>query len=102
MSTLFCVPLCAIALFETHFDRSRSNDYRALMEEPDDFGEQEEDPEPCYKSDDMRPGDDEEMKIATTSFEELKGMLPDLTRSIQSDILSEVSSCAARGPCWVS
>lgn len=90
MSTLFCVPLCAIALFETHFDRMRSNDFNALLEEPDEFGEAEEDPEPCSKDDDMGLAEADGMKISTTSFADLKAMLPNLTRSVQTEILHEV------------
>lgn len=114
MSSLFCVPLwvslkdyvegsssssfpdsCAIALFETHFDRTRAHDFAALTEEPDDFDERAEDPEPFHSSDDMGEGDDEGMKISKVSFEELKKSLPSLTRSVQAEILHEVS-CAGR------
>lgn len=88
---------CVIALFETHFDRTRSRDYAALTEEPDEFGDAEEDPEPCRTADEMGDAEEEGLKISTTSFEELKKALPSLTRSVQGEILWEVSSGSCVG-----
>lgn len=90
MGTLFFLPLTLIALFETHFDRNRSREYEALMEEPDEFGDAEEDPEPCTKDDDYGVGDDPSMKICTVDFEQLKKKLPNLTKSVMGEVLSEV------------
>lgn len=111
MGTLFCVPLCvsallasattwltlhpphscAIALFETHFDGTRAKDFAALTEEPDEFGDAEEDPQPCRTTDDMGDAEEEGLEISKVSFEELKKALPSLTRSVQGEILWEVS-----------
>ncbi|ORY54375.1 hypothetical protein BCR35DRAFT_296731 [Leucosporidium creatinivorum] len=96
MGTLFCVPLCAIALFETHFDGTRAKDFAALTEEPDEFGDAEEDPQPCRTSDDMGDAEEEGLEISKVSFEELKKALPSLTRSVQGEILWEIKELKKR------
>lgn len=43
----------------------------------------------------MGDAEEEGLKISTTSFEELKKALPSLTRSVQGEILWEVSRAFA-------
>ncbi|KAM0786008.1 hypothetical protein ACM66B_006824 [Microbotryomycetes sp. NB124-2] len=90
MGSLFFVPLTFIALFETHFYSTRQQEFQALMEEPDEFTEDQEDPEPHTKDDEYGKGDEEGFKISTVKFQELKKKLPDLSRSLQVEILAEV------------
>lgn len=82
---------CAIALFETHFDHDRLREFASLTEEPDEFGSNEEDPQPCTTADEYGPAEPEGMVISKVKFEEMKKTLPSLTRSVQGEILWEVS-----------
>ncbi|KAK4706072.1 hypothetical protein P7C70_g115, partial [Phenoliferia sp. Uapishka_3] len=92
MGALFCVPIACIALFESQFDHRSGRDYKALTEEPDEFGSADEDPDPCTQSDDIGAGEEEGKKICTVSFAELKAAMPSLTRSTQGEILWELKA----------
>ncbi|KAK4048507.1 Calcium channel yvc1 [Microbotryomycetes sp. JL201] len=96
MGTLFFIPLTFIALFETHFYSTRQQEFQALLEEPDEFTDAQEDPEAFTKDDEYGQGDDEGLQISTIKFEDLKKKLPDLSKSLQVDILAEVKRLHAR------
>ena len=100
MGTLFCAPLCCIALFESHFDHRRLQDFASLTEEPDDYSPADEDPEPCTQSDDLSEGDEEGQKISIASFAQLKKALPNLTMSLQAEILFEVRDFSSATKTW--
>ncbi|TNY22210.1 hypothetical protein DMC30DRAFT_362069 [Rhodotorula diobovata] len=92
MSFLFFLPLCGIALFETHISPLRKQDLDDLLQEPDDFQEPEEDPEPYRgaSDNDEDPGEPEGMKISRVSFADLKKRMPSLERSVEGEILYQV------------
>ncbi|GAA5913307.1 hypothetical protein JCM8208_005205 [Rhodotorula glutinis] len=92
MSFLFFLPLCSIALFETHISPLKRKDLHALLEEPDDFQEPEEDPEPYRNAseDDADSGEPEGMEISRVSFADLKKRMPSLERSVEGEILFQV------------
>lgn len=50
-------------------------------------------------TDECGPGEPEGMVISKVKFEELKKGLPNLTRSIQGEILHEVSGCGGLRGC---
>lgn len=85
---------CSIALFETHISPLKKQDLHALLEEPDDFQEPEEDPEPYRNAseDDADSGEPEDMQISRVSFADLKKRLPSLERSVEGEILFQVRS----------
>ncbi|GAA5842733.1 hypothetical protein JCM3766R1_005766 [Sporobolomyces carnicolor] len=97
MSFLFCIPLCVIALFESHLDRKRAEDFQNLLEEPDEYKEPEEDPAPWHgendngESDEFGDVEDEGKEIARVKFEDLKKKMPNLTRSVSGEILWQVA-----------
>lgn len=88
---------CVIALFESHLDRKRAEDFQNLLEEPDEYKEPEEDPAPWHGENDNGEPDefgdveDEGKEIARVKFEDLKKKMPNLTRSVSGEILWQVS-----------
>ncbi|GAA5874877.1 hypothetical protein JCM1840_003912 [Sporobolomyces johnsonii] len=96
MGVLFFLPICCIALFESHFDTKRSEDFQSLLAEPDEYQEPEEDPKPWRGANDNGAADDmgepeaEGKEISRVKFEELKKKMPDLTRSTEGEILWQV------------
>ncbi|KAK4053593.1 Calcium channel yvc1 [Microbotryomycetes sp. JL221] len=91
MSTLFFIPLTIIALFETRFDKVQFKQFQSLLEEQDEFQDAEEDPEPWTSNDDEYGRADETgLKISKVEFKDLKLKLPNLSKSLQSEILAEV------------
>ncbi|GAA5881654.1 hypothetical protein JCM16303_005529 [Sporobolomyces ruberrimus] len=96
MGFLFCIPLCVIALFESHLDRGRNEEFQSLLEEPDEYQDAEENPEPWHGENDNGEADDfgdveeEGKEISKVKFEDLKKKMPSLTRSVSGEILWQV------------
>ncbi|GAA5930927.1 uncharacterized protein JCM15063_002498 [Sporobolomyces koalae] len=96
MGVLFCIPLCVIALFESRFDKGRREEFYSLLEEPDEYQECEENPEPWNgenndgQADDCGDVEEEGKEICKVKFDELKKKMPSLTRSVSGEILWQV------------
>ncbi|GAA6008524.1 hypothetical protein JCM11491_004508 [Sporobolomyces phaffii] len=96
MGILFCIPLCVISLFESHLDRGRSEEFQSLLEEPDEYQDAEENPEPWHgennngEADDFGDVEEEGKEISKVKFEDLKKKMPSLTRSVSGEILWQV------------
>lgn len=86
--TSFCQHLinirCCIALFETHFDCNRQHDLLALTGNQAEYTASDKDPEPFNEP-------DSNLVILKVKFEDLKKQLPKLDRSVEGEILWEVS-----------
>lgn len=99
MSIIFFLPLSIIALYESRFDTARRREYLALLAEPDEFTEEDEDPQAAYVTDEFGQGEDREMILSKHSFAELKASLPSLVRSPEAEILYQVSSLVVNSYC---
>jgi hypothetical protein len=93
---IFCFS-SIIALFESHLDRKRPEEFQSLLEEPDEYQEPEEDPEPWHgendngEADEFGEPEEEGREISKVKFEDLKKKMPSLTRSVSGEILWQVS-----------
>ncbi|GAA6040060.1 hypothetical protein JCM8097_004760 [Rhodosporidiobolus ruineniae] len=95
MGTLFFLPISVIALYETHISPVRSSTLAALLDEPDEYQQPEEDPEPYRATEGEEgefghPGEEDGREISKVRFEELKAKMPDLTSSVEGKTLALV------------
>ncbi|GAA5988336.1 hypothetical protein JCM10908_002170 [Rhodotorula pacifica] len=83
MSFLFFIPMLCIAVFETVISPVRRTDLKALVSEPDDYQEAEENPKPAEE-------EQEGAQIAKVDFADLKKRMPDLQRSPVGECLYQI------------
>lgn len=88
---MFASNSCAIAVFETHYDKSRQQEYEALLFEPIEFDDQDLDPAPYKGRDEFGEGEEQGLIMSKQKFKDLKDSLPDVTRSVQLEMLHQVS-----------
>ncbi|GAA94492.1 uncharacterized protein L969DRAFT_91548 [Mixia osmundae IAM 14324] len=97
LTTLFCIPLCMIAWYESRYDAALVARQHEALDEPDD--DYEEDPEmdsslpelsDNYTADTAREATDPGLKISKVSYAELKAKLPDIKSSSISKIQYEL------------
>jgi len=97
MGFLFCLPLCIIATWESYLDKGRHEEFLALLEEPDEYQDAEENPDAWHgdndngEADDMGDADEVGKEISKVKFEDLKKKMPNLEKSVTGDILWQVS-----------
>lgn len=96
MGFLFCLPLCIIASWESYLDKGRHEEFLALLEEPDEYQDAEENPDAWHgdndngEADDMGEPDEVGKEISKVKFEDLKKKMPNLEKSVTGDILWQV------------
>lgn len=83
---------CAISLYETYFDDSQQQDYADLLRESAEYSKEDKDPEPLMEADEFGPREEEGMIISKVKFDDLRRMLPDVTRSPHMIVMEEVSA----------
>lgn len=83
MTFLFFIPMLCIAIYESQISPVRRTDLNALVCEPDDYQEAEEDPKPAEE-------EREDAEISKVKFEDLKKRMPDLQRSPVGECLYQI------------
>lgn len=94
MRIVFCVPLAVIAIYESHLDTDRLEEFHSLVHDGDEFTSSDITDPKTPRMDENGPGEADGKEIAEVPFATLREHLPDLQYSQIGEVLHQVLAVA--------